>query len=102
MIWALVGIISINFPVKSLDIGMFLGTRYQDIRLSACYAFSCLKVFLIECMSKKINLPPAASCPPCALNVAGAYNVNSSFGSGCLRLHLRDVVGVRPDALDRT
>jgi len=33
-------------------------------------------------ISKKINLRPAASCPPCAPDVAGAYNVNSSSGYG--------------------
>ena len=33
-------------------------------------------------ISKKINLRPAASCPPCAPDVAGAYNVNSSSGCG--------------------
>ena len=33
-------------------------------------------------ISKKINLRPAASCPPCAPDVAGAYKVNSSSGCG--------------------
>jgi len=56
----------------------------------------------IAYISKKINLRPAASCPPCAPDVAGAYNVNSS--SGCRRPgpHRPDVVGVRLDAPDAT
>jgi len=37
---------------------------------------------LVIFISKKINLRPAASCPPCAPDVAGAYNVNSSSGCG--------------------
>jgi len=53
-------------------------------------------------ISKKINLRPAASCPPCALDVAGAYNVNSSSGCGRPCPHRPDLVGIRLDALDAT
>ena len=50
IIWALVSIILINFLVQSLNIDIFLSTRYQDICLLVCYGFSCLKVFFIECL----------------------------------------------------
>ena len=36
-------------------------------------------------ISKKINLRPAASCPPCAPDVAGACNINSSSVCGRTR-----------------
>ena len=58
--------------------------------------------FVPRYISKKINLRPAASCPPCAPDVAGAYNVNSSSGCGRPRPHRPDVVGVRLDAKDAT
>jgi len=54
------------------------------------------------CISKKINLGSAASCPPCAPDVAGAYNVNSSSGCGRPHPHRPNVVGVRLDAPDAT
>ena len=45
---------------------------------------------------------PAASCPPCAPDVAGAYNVNSSSGCGRPRPLRPEVAGVCPDALHAT
>jgi len=43
-------------------------------------------------ISQIINLSPAASCPPCALDVAGAYNLNSSSGCGRPPLYRRDTL----------
>lgn len=61
-------------------------------------------------ISKENTLRSVSPCPPCAGDVLGAYNLNSS--SGCVRpglfhpelkgLHLDalDVALLRPDALD--
>jgi len=71
--------------------------RTQEIRLE-----HPVRPARSQIISKKINLRPAASCPPCAPDVAGAYNVNSSSGCGRPRRHGPDVVGVRLDARDAT
>ena len=55
---------------------------------------------LSNSISIKIKLCPAASCPPCAPDVAGAYNINTSSGCGRPHPHRPDVVGVRLDAPD--
>jgi len=52
--------------------------------------------------AKKDNLHPAVSCPPCAPDVEGAYNVNFRSGYRRPRPYRQDVLGVRPDAPDAT
>ena len=95
-------ILTLPVVLKTVDvIGMWC--LFQNSSSALGKIIICiLSVLCIRCISKKINLRPAASCPPCGPDVAGADNVNSSSGCGRPGPHRPDVVGVRLDAPDAT